>query len=167
MQLDIFGSNERENEICRLYWETDSDGFKWNVSQIAKEFGISSYEVQKTAKNNSKAYSDEHFCQHCDAPYLYSNRQNYISARPYKWVCDDCESEMQNRSDEMKISAIKKSIDINSKISLDILSARDAVFLLTLLRHSASEDLSCLNELSLNISDPRRLQKLSATRLLD
>lgn len=157
LELDIFDFESPDAELCQLYWGFDNKGeFKLSVKQISEMFGISSAELLKRVKSNCCAFSTSIFCDSCGEAYVYANRSDYINQQKYNGniTCEDCINEAQHSEILRKKSAIQTIIDNNEyELSVDALTVRQAVFLYALIRHSANENLTSLNEYGLNKSE--------------
>ncbi|WP_223789939.1 hypothetical protein [Marinicella meishanensis] len=157
LELDIFDLESPNAELCQLYWGFDDEGeFKLSVKQISENFGISSAELLKIVKSNCCAFSTSVFCDCCGEAYVYANRSDYINQQKYNGniTCEDCINEAQQSESLRKKAAIQAIIDNNDyELSVGALTVKQAVFLYALIRHSANENLTGLNEFRLNTSE--------------
>lgn len=149
MNIDILSNEPNTQKICNDYWKTNENGeFEFTLTQISKAFSLKTTEIQKIVKTDSIAYSDYTFCTNCNEPYCYTSRQDYKNFRERNdWTCQECMEIEANIIKQNKYNllssnyekALGKDIDINS------LSVRHAVFLSSLIRFAASEDLSYIS----------------------
>ena len=151
--LEFLTDDPNLMKLCMEYWKTNEDGeFVSKITDIAKEFGISSVGLGKFVEGHCNAYSTEIFCKTCGTPYFYVNRTDYQSARNHQnkiWVCEECqELERQEQTikqqtlEESKRKIIREKFDlkIRQTIQVDSLTLENAVYLLSLARSCGSED---------------------------
>lgn len=147
-------SDTERTNMCLMYWETDQAGeFSYPVSVIAKKFGETSHTINKKVKNFCVAYATEVTCITCSAPYEYKNRADYKSrygTTHYK--CDECIAEENREEERSKQEMLNSQLRSRQKypFSIEQLTFSDAVYLLSILRYQASEDLRYLKPYSSN-----------------
>ena len=157
IELYFLAENKTSTEICSIYWALDEKGdFKNTISKIAKEFGKTSYEVQKTVKQDCIAFSTAISCPECDLPYQYKNRSDYKNTKKHISIkCSDC-IELDKLNEEIKKqSALDAHFESCQKypFSLESLTFYDAICLLSIVRYQASEDLQYLKPYTSNQTD--------------
>jgi hypothetical protein len=156
IQLEFHTDNPTHIQICELYWSTNSDGaFTHTVSALEKHFNLKAGEAKKISSANSTAYSPDAFCNRCGTPYIFNHRSDYIerlrAGIPNSWKCSDC-LEIERGEDlerhkailEKRRQAIRERHSLTSRKQQPIMSMtlEDAVYLLSMIRHGASEDFS-------------------------
>ncbi len=174
LKITYFNVSAEKIEICSEYWELNNNGeFLHQVSAIGEKYGLSSYEVVQIAKEDCQAFSCVYSCANCNSPYQYESRKDYLSKIKYwknNWICRNCLSKKQldiekkekaikeqKIADQEKIENILSNKFIyqqdNVPLSIDTLDIRSAVLLLSLIRYSANEELTYINEFSVNSVD--------------
>jgi hypothetical protein len=153
--LEFFTDDPNLIKLCTEYWKVTGDGkFVRTATEIAKEFGVSSSRLGKLVEGYCTAYSTEIFCENCSTPYFYDNRSDYQStehSQSKTWVCDECqELERQNREKDQR-KTLREEFDLKFRepIELNGLSLENAVYLLSLVRSSGSEDFSHIKPTSI------------------
>lgn len=158
MRIKILQEDKKVVDICSRYWEIGDDGsFLWKVADIAKDFSVSSHEIQKVVKACSIAYSNHVNCVSCDKPYIYKSRQSYSAENPSKeWLCANCAEKKKEFEVAEKRNLIVRELEAKkaTPCTLESLGIRYAVFLLALVRYSANENLSYLDEFASNRTEP-------------
>ena len=149
--LDYLTDDPKLIALCQRYWELDEeDNFVGKVSDIAKEFNLSSNGLSKQIREYCIAYSTQSLCDECGIGKIFKSRSNY-SERRYsrnKWFCSSClekrayeELEIKRLDDEKKRQIIRKEYNLDNRqtINIEDLSLENAVFLLSLVRLGATE----------------------------
>lgn len=153
LHLDIF--QYEYEDICRLYWELESEGkFTYKVSEIAKIFGLKTNQIPNIIKKSCIAYSSTVRCILCDEAYQLVGRNDFDTHNynGRKWKCKDC---LKSEHDNIVLSRqnkIKELIERMQTKPIDIenLSLKECVYLLALIRHSADEMLVGFHAVSTN-----------------
>jgi hypothetical protein len=146
MEIDILSDDPDIQKICTDYWKTDENGnFEFTLAQMSNTYNVKSSEIQQISKSYSIAYSDYTLCTNCNEPYTYSSRQDYKNFRKRDdWTCFDCleikESIIKENKYELLKSHYEKSCE--KEIVINELSVKHAVFLSSLIRFAANEDLT-------------------------
>lgn len=154
MNLRFLTADENIQNICRMYWELNSEGkFVYTVTYIAKQFDISSRDLGSLVEANCQAISDIK-CSSCGKHYIYSNRSDYQSYQRYSqpsWTCPECTEREINEAKAKELEVQRNQIEIikryfssisSSPININEVSFENAVCLLSLIRGGAEEDLS-------------------------
>lgn len=134
----------------------NEDGeFTHKVTGIAKIFNTTSNDITKKVKLFCNALSTKKYCYSCGTPYIYQNRQDYGNHKQVnydEWKCDHCKQEEFRLHNEDKQFRLTQNFELAVKNSFNIssLSFRDAVYLLSVIRYLASEDLMHLNPYTSN-----------------
>ena len=154
LQLEFLTDDEKVIQLCRQYWQCDeSCKFPLTVAQLAKEYGLKSGDVSNLVYTNCNAYSDNKICPVCSEPTIFQNRTDY--QQQCRWpskaqVCTECqEKEAKRVRDEQAALLEQKRRIINERFSIvsravniQELSLEDAVYLLSFIRATGSEDFS-------------------------
>lgn len=168
IQLEFLTDDEEIIKICEQYWDIDENlKFQQSVASIARTFGLKSSQISKFVAQYCEAKSTKISCSSCNAPYIYSNRSDFQyqqrSPNTATWTCSNCEKiERQRRIEEQKTIEEQKRFLIREEFSLakqnrelDIhsMSLENAVYLLSLVRVGASEELDFIKPFT-SISQP-------------
>jgi len=156
IEVELHSDSEDLRELCRQYWQVTEGGkFAYSVSELADAFKINRSGVQATVAANSTGYSREQSCADCGAPRPFKSRSDYENAKKTarwgSWVCEDCQSDRRadaeqsaQRKAQIRHEQIQKELDAKRRrgLSIEHLSFRDAVFLLSILRVGGAENLT-------------------------
>lgn len=145
MNLEINSEDQSIHELCCMYWEIGDDKeFSSTVAKIAKEFKITSHRVTAEVKSCCKAHSEAIFCISCDTPYVYQSRQDYkAQVHCDYWECDSCKVkkiELKNVEIQMRLNSFLEHKK-QHPFTVEKLSFKQAIYLLSVIRHLATEDL--------------------------
>jgi hypothetical protein len=159
-------------ELCRRYWAFDADGkFHDSVSALAAAFNVPVSKVATVVNAHSKAFDQSDPCSKCGGPYFLTSRTTYQERRRRRnwdaWACARCR-ETERISRELEAQQKRRrtfeliTLELERKkshgLSINELSFRDMVYLVSLLRAGGSEDLSTIAPLE---SFPRQLSPTS------
>ncbi len=149
MIVDITTDSPPHEQLCRDYWENIEGEFLLSVSALSSKYCLSSCDILKVVRNFSNAVSVDVICSACGVPYDFSSRTDYLKNKSrHDWVCSECIQSQQMSNEEEKFillnNALKSSLD--NSVGLGDLSVKQAVFLLTIMRLTANEDLTGLTE---------------------
>lgn len=153
LHLDIFQAEYEA--VCKLYWELESENkFVYKVSEIANMVGLKTSQISGIVRKSCVAYSNTVHCDICETAYELAGRNDY-DAHHYRhtsWECNDCLGKEKERQLEARKQQIIKFIDSTQVDPLDIseLTLKEAVYLLSFIRHSANEMLTGFNAVSDN-----------------
>lgn len=168
MKIEILTDNKDLSTACELYWELNEElEFVYKVAEISSLVGIDKNSLLKQIKTGCRAIEQSWKCENCDTQYVFSSRSNFIDSRKLigkavTFVCGKCqnakdleESEKRQHQKDIEQKAheeakkelrknIKEAYDLENRTSLDVkdLSLTDLVYLFSLLRAGAYEDLS-------------------------
>lgn len=163
IQLEFLTDNEEIINICEEYWDMDENlKFRQSVASIAKAFGLKSNQTSKFVAQHCNAKSTIIKCAGCGEPYIFSNRSDFQyqqrSSNTATWICSNCErAERQREIEEQKVIEEQKRFLIreefslekqNRKLDIHSMSLENAVYLLSLVRLGASEDLDFVRPFS-------------------
>lgn len=134
-------------KICRLYWETDSNGnFVHKVAEIAERLGVKQREVVEYVNKHSKAYPADIVCQKCGEPIVFlksrSDFTTYTHQNTEHKYCPDCQETIDEREAELrrkqasqvrenKIKQMQSAFEIGTYKALDTLEFKFLVALAT------------------------------------
>ena len=161
LEIELLTEDERLAQICREYWHCDDSGkFALSVVQVAKAHSMKSGDVSKVAYNNCNAFDTDIVCTKCGEPFIFNTRSDYQQALRYpkqNGACPACranEMELQKAQRDAlikeKVTAVKEAFAFSSPVVPDIhaLSFEDAVYLLSFVRATASENLTVFGPLN-------------------
>lgn len=153
LHLDVF-QNEYE-AVCKLYWELDTENkFLYKVSEIANMVGLKASQISSIVRKSCVAYSNSVHCDICETAYELTGRNDYDSHhyRHTSWACKDCLEEKKERQLIARKQQIIKFIDSTRVDPIDIseLTLKEAIYLLSFIRHSANEMLTGFNAMGMN-----------------
>ena len=150
-----------------MYWEIESDGFTYKTSELGEYFEISTSAVTNSVKKNCVAVSKSVLCSTCYKPSSFTSRNEFLNFNKTRdWTCTAClliERERREESERILREALedsKRTLLIESYeyrsqliVQLEMLSFRQAIFLLAVVRFTAKESLSTLNSYQSNKVD--------------
>jgi hypothetical protein len=157
IELEFRTDDERRREVCRWYWRIgDGNKFAFSLADIGTAFHLAPGKIPAAVAKDCSAFTRSDACDGCGKTRPFLNRHDYQARRARGagayWACQECKQAAQEGQENAKKQA---AIDryqavqevVNAKIEddpLDILdmSLRDAIYLLSLIRYAASEDLS-------------------------
>jgi RNase P subunit RPR2 len=138
LEFEITSQDNEMMAICSRYWQTNEKGeFVETVTAIAKEYGASVNEITKRVQLNSRAYSKRLSCKHCGVKLFFENRSSYTAYKAQlNWACNDCKEKQHEIESEKKFNLLLADFEksLESPILIESLNARQALFLLSLLK---------------------------------
>jgi hypothetical protein len=159
--VEILTRNERIASVLRRYWEYNGESFPHRFAALAEELGVPPFQLHALIREGSRATAPDWRCSRCDSAAQIRSRSDYQEKalwrrfhRSQEYVCDVCE---QEEKDEIEAeerdgladrqSIIQKHYKRRPLTPLDPgeHSFTDLVFLLSLVRAGASEDLDWIN----------------------
>lgn len=148
LHLDIF--QDEYEAVCKLYWELESENkFTYKVSEIANIVGLKASQISSIVRKSCVAYSNSVHCNICETAYELTGRNDYDSHhyRHTSWKCNDCLEDEKEKQRKIRKQQIIKFIDSTrvDPIDLSELTLKEAVYLLSFIRHSANEMLTGFN----------------------
>jgi RNase P subunit RPR2 len=162
LEFEITNQDNEIMAICSRYWQINEKGeFVETVTAIAKEYGVSINEITKRVQLNSRAYSKRLSCQHCGVKLFFENRSSYTAHKAQlNWACNECKEKQHEIESEKKFNLLLADFEksLESPILIESLNARQALFLLSLLKFAINEKMTEINEYESN-----RLNFLSPT----
>ena len=172
INLEILTEDKNLAAVCQLYWEVDNEyEFVHKISDLAKTANVDKKRLPSLVKESCNAIVPTWKCEDCGNPYVFSNRSDLTNNRRYlllpasdkvSHVCDNCQrkrkekevEERKQRANEKKQARevlekekrqkIQEVYNLTKRNPIDIgaLSLTDAVYLLSILRAGAFENLS-------------------------
>jgi len=146
--------------ICRKYWELDpSHKFVFSLAELAKEFGMTSSKVSSLVGKSCIVYWTLLKCLSCGCDYPVDSRTEFnriFGTHGSNWkcpICSDAEKKAARLEAEQATAGlqarIKADCDLSKRKPIDVfsLSLEQAVYLLTVIRGGASEDISHIKPL--------------------
>ena len=160
IEIEFLTNDEKLSQICRDYWNCDKNGkFELSVVQVAKVHSMKSGDVAKVAYSNCNAFDKEIVCNKCGESLVFDTRSDYqqaLRSPNQNGACPAChanEAELQKAQREAlineRVNAVKEAFAFPSPTAPDIhaLSFEDAVYLLSFVRATASENLTVFGTL--------------------
>lgn len=162
----VFHTDEpRLQEMCRAYWEfTDEDGrvsFTRSVSEVARAYGEARHRLAARVQELCEAQVEGYTCVSCDTLYVFKNRSEMHQRwrrLDEAWICPAClrarqeQIARERREFEKRQRLIVQStyaVNLERRnVFIDEMSLHTAVYLLSLIRLTASEDLSYLRPMA-------------------
>lgn len=162
IHIDYLSDNTAVIELCKRYWEIDSEGrFVHTLASLSKEAGMSSHNFGELVFSSCDAYTLDDTCASCSSSHIYQNRTDFTRRRKeliqgYKWLCNGCKAAEQARAaaarqiqEEQQRALIHEHFRTRSRqFNFNDLSLRDGVFLVSVFRQLASEDLHTIYPLA-------------------
>lgn len=158
IELSFTTDDPEVRALCERYWRLDETGeFVGTVKAIASDAGLSSTELLQVVRSGCQATSADRSCARCGSGVEVTSRSDYKGRPRYRAeLCAPCqEQEREERQAESERharaqrAAIAQAYDypIPEPPPPEALSLDEAVYLLSIVRAGASEDLSYLNRL--------------------
>ncbi|WP_330109639.1 hypothetical protein [Methylophaga thalassica] len=184
-EITISTDEPTEKQICELYWQEDDNGkYAYKVKEIIEKTAFNGFQINHIVKKNSAAVASWWPCSRgCKRPYRFYSRSELDTAvRKFNrgnlepWVCTHCYANELIERGEREIAVRKKKCDYllsnlkklsESPIDINRLNGKEIVYLLALLRHSGSEDLTQINPIIENKSDRLAPTHLYSLRILN
>jgi hypothetical protein len=172
LQLEILTDDKELASVCELYWEVDDDlNFVHKVRDLAKLANSDRTKLPALIREACNAFVSDWKCSNCGKPLIFSNRSDFTTNRKYlldgsykqlSALCDNCvqlkrerEAEERKRQGEATRQAheaadadmrkrLQDLFDLSKRLPIDIqtLSLTDAVYLISIIRGGAFEDLT-------------------------
>ncbi|THF70144.1 tetratricopeptide repeat protein [Deinococcus sp. Arct2-2] len=153
-------STAGQHDVARAYWDRTDIGWMHPLKDLQQRFGLSATQVKDTAVNAAWAYATNRACQDCGTPYEYTSRKDFDDRQRYTqaaFVCADCTKKRTQQSKAQSVqleqerrTLLNRTFDLNEVAALDLndLTLKDAVYLASVARAGASEDLRYINPLT-------------------
>jgi hypothetical protein len=172
IKLEILTHDKNFAAVCQLYWEVDNEfEFVHKVSELAETAQVDKKKLPSLVKESCNAYVPTWECEDCRKPYIFSSRSDLTSNKKYlllpvpekvSYVCSNCRTQRKEKEVEVKRrkaeedkrsreiieqekrKKIREIYDLSNREPVDIglLSLTDIVYLLSLMRAGAYENLS-------------------------
>lgn len=167
MKLIIHTKDKNISEICSEYWKIDDKHrFVNKVTELTSKYGVTHAKLLKVVTECCTAYFTDASCSICGEMYQVKNRSDFNTVnKKLDWSCNSCKQELMEMRQKQKADQEKKCRDILQRDyeknsikegSIENLSIREMVYLLSVIRHSAKEDLSYMfpNDSSAELLSP-------------
>jgi len=179
LQLEIITEGKELASICELYWEVDSNlNFVHKVSELAELSKIEKAKLTTVIREACNAYVSDWKCADCERPFVFSSRSDFTGNRSYlldesyrqhSFLCSDCkkkrrekEIEEKKRQEEAARRArdavetelrkkIQETYDLSNRqpINIQSLTLTDALYLISMMRGGAYENLTKIMPVSM------------------
>jgi hypothetical protein len=160
IHFEFLTGDEHLIDLCKRYWEIDDNfNFARKVSDLAKEHGLALRRLSQLVSESCRAYSTDIVCSTCGKHYTYQSRsdlQQRLRFPSRDWLCDECEMKVEedDRTQRLILQEQQRKIIQDTfggikrgPVEPDSFSFEDAVYLTSLARFGASEDLSFIRSL--------------------
>ena len=124
--------------------------FSYKLTRLSDEFSVPKSDILKIVRRNCIAFSKGFWCHDCGEPIFFKSRQNYTELRRFlsdddaQYECPDC----YRTDDEKKAEVLENNLvhyRSNLPINIKELSFEDAIYLLSFIRLTGSDNLTFLN----------------------
>jgi hypothetical protein len=144
--VEIDSEDKLIADICSSYWAIGDDGqFLQPVAEITKHYKLNSASLLKIVSTYSAARSENQACTGCGTWYRFKNRSDFRNFAPGShWTCGACVESAQATREQQLRDHLRQERDLRAANvwRASDLGFRELVYLLSIIRHSASEDLS-------------------------
>lgn len=134
------------SDVCSSYWAVSNDGqFLQTVSEISRRHRLNSASLLKIVSAYSTAYSEHQACVSCGSLYQFRSRSDFNNFIPIpNWTCRSCVETAQAAREQQFREQLRGERDrrATKQWRVSDLSFREIASLLSIIRHSAAEDLS-------------------------
>jgi len=155
ISLDYLVRAEAAIALSNDYWRLGKPGsFALSVAEVCAIHGVPAAGLNRLISTYCIAFSEQIFCEFCGCPVEFTSRTNYLENRRKSswaaWRCNDCieaerEAERRRQEDQgaLRVQLLKEELTSASRSApeIELMSFREVVFLLSLLRYAGSEDL--------------------------
>src|SRR5574341_151427 len=178
-EIEIITENQELASICELYWEVDTNlDFVYKVGELAEIAQIDKAKLTSVVREACHAYVSDWECSNCGKPLVFSGRTDFTANRPYllngsyhqrSFLCSECEKRRRDREIEARKlqeetarkareaveielqKKIRESYNLTAREPIDVqsLSFTDAVYLISLMRGGAYENLTKIMPVSM------------------
>jgi hypothetical protein len=154
--LKFKSENDNLIRLSQKYWELDSEfKFVYRVNDLAEEFGVSPYSLNKLISEHCEAFSTVIVCENCGKQDVFFSRSDFqehhrLFRKKKTWLCSDCSFARQSHEVEVRLVLERKrqalirehySLSRRSPSNIKALSFENAVYLLSFIRYAGTEDL--------------------------
>lgn len=171
IHLEFLNNDETIKVLCQNYWQINKDGcFIYDVKELAGQYGINTPTLYKVVKESCIAYISDTACISCGKQHACHNRTEFNKLiKKNNMICMECRAKQQQqflyeKQEEEKKKELEK-IEKEKKHRVQLVndvsfilknhpfdfskaSPGQIIFLLTLIRFSANEELSKLQAYS-------------------
>ncbi len=169
IDLEIHTNDPKAKLACLRYWNLNQDDeFTENVPLLASEYGMNMSAFIRFVNKHSTAYHKEVVCNECGKRYVYASRSDYKQTHlPVKgfYTCDSCKERRsakthqidQERKIMLRHKAYSNFLSTHFTATEGVLitpeqmSFKQAVYLLSFVHHTASENYEIAFPLADNI----------------
>ncbi|MBG5892729.1 hypothetical protein [Providencia rettgeri] len=137
--------------LCQLYWQVEGNGrFSYSMIKIEEKAQLKSKEIKTIVAKSCKAYSLKLKCVSCGEIECLRDRSHFSHLNGLEHVCIDCIRIENEKERQEKIEYINDLLFCKKENALIIndLSFENSVFLLSLIRYCADENLMYLDSLN-------------------
>lgn len=156
IELVIHTDDEQVCELCTDYWRlADKKMFTCKLSELSEKHNLPAADIRRLVNRNSTAFSCKLSCIKCGVPYSFKSRTDYLDSwRTHAithWICDTCDEVQKKEKAVLREKKKHLKYDILCEfyqgecadgLTIAEISFSDAVYLLSVIRTGASEDLS-------------------------
>ncbi|MGY4489858.1 hypothetical protein [Pseudomonas sp. TE3610] len=147
LHIEYLDADPRIRALCQRYWRVSQDTgrFLETVATIYRAESMGSGELTALVKRHSRAWSTVMKCSRCGEPVQFATRTDFIGrreGRPFR--CGVCKALEQQQLDTAKRMRIVEAYQqaMAAAQPLTALRPRHCLYLLALIKHAGSEDLS-------------------------
>ncbi len=171
IHLKFLTNDETIKALCQNYWQINKDGcFIYDVKGLAGQYGINTPTLYKVVKESCIAYISGTACISCGKQHACHNRTEFNKLiKKNNMICMECRAkqqqqflyEKQEEEKKKELEKIEKEKKLRAQLVNEVsfilknhlfdfskASPRQIIFLLTLIRFSANEELSKLQAYS-------------------
>ncbi len=147
LHIEYLDADPRIRALCQRYWRVSEDTGRFieTVATIYRDEGMGSGELTALVKRHSRVWSTVMKCSRCGEPVHFATRTDFIGRREGRpFHCAACKALEQQQLDTAKRLRIVEAYEqaMAAAMPLEALSARHCLYLLALIKHAGSEDLS-------------------------
>lgn len=159
LTIELLTDDANLGEICEQYWLRSNNGkFVYNTKEIAEAYEVPRHKLCALVEEGCQALTNARTCQ-CGAWYPIKSRAQYQELdrwqwRDRDWICQSCKDASQREAQRAVEAqdALRKRLLLDDlttiretqPIDLEVLSFRETLFLVALLRARGSEDLQVI-----------------------
>lgn len=169
--LEFLNNDETIKALCQNYWQINKDGhFIYDVKELSGQYGINTPTLYKMVKESCIAYISDTVCISCGKQHVCHNRTEFYKLiKKNNMICMECRAKQQQqflyeKQEEEKKKELEKTekerkqrAQLINDVSFSLehhlfdfseASLKQIIFLFTLIRFSANEELSELQAYS-------------------
>lgn len=154
IELEFYPDDPQRQELCRRYWAWDAqqNRFHGTVNALAFDHRMSESDLLKLVKQGCSAFDLDNSCMSCKRGRRPLSSRSEVITGKKTWLCPDCEAdERRARQAEAQIREMRWLDAVTGSLAYAVdegplnralpLSFLDSLYLLSLLRAGANEDL--------------------------